>query len=303
MARALRSVALQSGVEKVRVIVVDDASPIPACDELRRLAAPFPFRIDIIEQPNGGPGAARNRALDVFATSADYIAFLDSDDEWSAEHLTRACTALDQGYDVFFADLMQLGATVTAFRRASKIDPDRFPKIGGADGLHAYTGDMFDQIMRGNVIGTPTVVFNRARFPLIRFREEYRSAGEDYLFWMELAKAGARFAFSSQCEAVCGAGVNVYAGSGWGTETHFLRLHSEIRYRKSVNRLFAITEVQKKAIAEEIRRLQEAMIRDLAHRVHHHKGIPWSLLGVHVMLDPALLSALPRVCAKILTRK
>lgn len=293
LARALRSVACQRGVENVRVVVVDDSSPIPAAGEIEQVGDGFPFPLEVITQANGGPGAARNRALDTLVSHVRYIAFLDSDDEWSEDHLARALLALSQGFDVYFADLLQLGSEVSAFRRAGRINPADHPMLVGTERLYAYRGDMLEQILFGNVIGTPTVVYDTSRFTILRFRPEFRNAGEDYLFYLDLTHKGAQFTFSSGCEAVCGAGVNVYSGAGWGTETHFLRLHNEMKYRKLVYQLFPLTASQRNRLDDQIRQLRQSMVRDLLHRLVYRKRVPWQWLKEHAALDPQTYLFLP----------
>ena len=130
------------------MIVVDDASPVPAADEMAALpAAAMPHPVQVIRQPNAGPGGARNAGLDALPADARYVAFLDSDDEWSEDHLARAVAALQAGYDFYFADHIQLGSDVGAFARAGRIDPERHPRIAPPhEGLHAFSGDLFDQI-------------------------------------------------------------------------------------------------------------------------------------------------------------
>jgi succinoglycan biosynthesis protein ExoW len=170
--KALVSVAAQEGCPlPLHVIVVDDASPIPAEGEVAAAALPSSITLRVIQQLNGGPGAARNTALDAAPENTQYIAFLDSDDEWSSDHLTRAVAALEQGFDFYFADLYQLGQTIGAFARAGRIHPEKHPTLSTSQcGLHAFQGDMFDQILRGNVVGTSTVVYSLNRFTTTRFR-------------------------------------------------------------------------------------------------------------------------------------
>ena len=303
LARALRSVACQRGVENVRVVVVDDSSPIPAAGEVEQVGEGFPFPLEVITQANGGPGAARNRALDALVGNMRYIAFLDSDDEWSEDHLTRALLALSQGFDVYFADLLQLGAEISAFRRAGRINPADHPMLAGTEDLYAYRGDMLEQILFGNVIGTPTVVYDMSRFPTLRFRPEFHNAGEDYLFWLDLTHTGAQFTFSSNCEVVCGAGVNVFSGAGWGTETHFLRLHNEMKYRKRVQQRFPLTASQRNRLDDQIRQLRQSMVRDLLHRLLHRKRVPWQWLKAHAALDPQTYLFLPWLAIRTVLRK
>ena len=45
----------------------------------------MPHSVQVIVQPNGGPGSARNTGLDSAPPDTRYIAFLDSDDEWTPD--------------------------------------------------------------------------------------------------------------------------------------------------------------------------------------------------------------------------
>jgi len=291
--KALASIAAQQPTSMpVHVIVVDDASPMPAQAEVAAAALPQAIGVKVILQPNGGPGAARNTGLDAVPSGTRYVAFLDSDDEWSPDHLARAVAALEDGYDFYFADLYQLNQSVGAFARAGRIHPDDHPRLPTLyDGLHAYKGDMFDQILRGNVVGTPTVVYRWDRFAALRFRIEFTTAGEDYLFWMSLVTQGARVAFSSQIETTCGKGVNVFAGSGWGTEGHLLRVHQEIRFRHAIRQSFTLDKTQRKHVSKDLQRLRLAFVRDILHRFRHGKGFADGLLAQHMKADPLTFGA------------
>ena len=293
LTRALRSIAAQSDTSSLRVVVVDDASPVPAAGEIAGLRGTFPCDLQLIEQPNAGPGGARNRGIEALAGDVRYIAFLDSDDEWSVAHLARARFALKRGYDVFFGDLLHPGAEATAWRRAKTIRPDEHPVIEGLPGLHGYDGDMFDQILFHNVIGTPTVVYDQRKFPSTRFRAEYQNAGEDYLFWIDLTRAGARFAFSSHREATCGYGVNVWVSAGWGTDMHFLRLQNHMKYYKSVLRSLPLSPAQRRKLRTSVAEMRLAMARDVLHRVSHGKPLRLDWLKAQAALDPRTILEFP----------
>jgi len=78
--RALQSVAAQT-LPPAEVIVVDDGSNDDTATQARAMHDTLkPSKLIVIEQPNQGAGAARNRAID--AASQKYLAFLDADDEW-----------------------------------------------------------------------------------------------------------------------------------------------------------------------------------------------------------------------------
>lgn len=293
--RALASIAAQINTSlPVEVIVVDDASPAPADAELAAMQWPQGMGARLIQRANGGPGAARNTGLDAVSPATQYLAFLDSDDEWMPQHLARAVAALDMGYDLFFADLVHIDQQTSAFIRGGRLNLAEHPPLTTPHArLHAYQGDLFDQTLRGNVIGTPTVVYRWPLFRSERFKVEFTSAGEDYLFWMTLARAGAQVAFSSEVGARCGRGVNVYSGSGWGTPGHLLRLHQEILFRKTVRQLFSLNAVQDQHIQSELNRLRLAFARDLLHRLRHRTRTPAKLLAAHAQADPMTFGRLP----------
>jgi succinoglycan biosynthesis protein ExoW len=301
--RALRSVSAQRDCPlPVHVLVIDDSSPVPAEQEMLALGD-VGVSVECIHRPNGGPGAARNTGLDNAPEQTRYVAFLDSDDEWSPDHLARAVAALRSGYDFYFADHLQLGAEVGAFRRAGRISPEKHPEIADIEGLHGYQGDMFDQILRGNVIGTSTVVFDYARFGRHRFKVEFTNAGEDYLFWIDLVLDGAQCAFSALTEAVYGRGVNVYAGSGWGNERHLLRVHNEIKFKKLLRRAYPLNESQRRSVDESLTALRRAFASDVLRRIRHRHSLPLNLLSAHLALDPLSYVMLPANAVRIFRQR
>lgn len=286
--KALASVFASDAIRNLTVVVIDDASPEPAQREITELGeARFP--VSIIRQPNAGPGGARNMGLENIPDDTDYVAFLDSDDIWFPQHLKNALLALNAGYDVYFSDHIQLGAETSAFRRAGKIDLSGHSTIAGENHLHAYSGDMFDQIITGNVIGTSTVVFDYKKFRHLRFRTDLTTAGEDYLFWLELALGNARFSFGSSPEVEYGKGVNVYAGSGWGTDGHARRIYHELRYRRTLKTIYRLNSRQRDFVGREIRRLRQAFVADCLHRLVHRKKVSWDLAASVVKSQPQVV--------------
>lgn len=300
--RALRSIERQRDVADLSVIVVDDQSPSSAEAEVARLGPSPRFPIAVVRQPNGGPAAARNRGLAAVPADTDYVAFLDSDDEWEAGHLANAVTALSAGHEFYFSDLFQLGQQVSGFARAGRITVANHPAIGDSAVLHSYVGDMFDQIITGNVIGTSTVVYDFRRFAASRFDEAFYSAGEDYLFWISCAHAGARFCFSSDVEARYGAGVNVYSGSGWGTDGFMRRVQNEMRYRKRLLQ-FELDPGQRRFVEDKIATLRFEFADDVVHRLSHRKPLRISLLREQWKLDPQTLMRLPINAGQIIAMR
>lgn len=286
LAKALASIEQQITNHPVHVVVIDDASPISAEFDISDKNYQN-FTLEVIRQSNGGPASARNTGINKCPEQTQYIAFLDSDDEWSTDHLLRATTALSLGYDFYFTDHYQLNSNIGAFSRAGRINPNEHPLLtSNLENLHEYKGDLLDQIIRGNIIGTSTVVYDFKKFPKNRFRTEFTNAGEDYLFWMEIVHSGAKAAFSNQCEATYGSGVNIYAGTGWGSDGNLLRIHNEIKYKKLTCELFKLNQLQKNHIKLNISNLRESFSKELFHRIFHNKKISYSLLKKHLQVDP-----------------
>jgi hypothetical protein len=83
------------------VVVVDDGST----DGTPEMLKSFGGALRSFRQPQSGSAAARNRG--VAETSADWIAFLDSDDRWEPDHLERianAVRATNGSADIYFDD-------------------------------------------------------------------------------------------------------------------------------------------------------------------------------------------------------
>lgn len=304
LSKALHSIAAQKGTTlPIHVLVIDDASPVPAQSEIENLG-PLTFSLQVVVQPNGGPGAARNKALDLMPADTRYVAFLDSDDEWTPDHLARAQAALEAGHDFYFADHFQLGQSVGAFARAGRLNLQDHPALAlGVAGLHSYGGDMLDQVIRGNLIGTSTVVYRWAAFAKQRFRPEYTNAGEDYIFWMEIAHQGARIAFSTECEARYGRGVNIYSGTAWGSKQHLLRVHNEMRYRKFTAQRFPVTDAQRAHLQNAVRALRQEFVQDILHLLKHREIPPMRLVAQHLCMDPLTGIQLPFIAGRLLKER
>lgn len=99
--RAIES-ALAQKLAPSEIIVVDDGS----VDSTRTVAESYGQMVRYVHQGNGGVAAARNRG--VREAKCDWIAFLDSDDYWVPDHLSRmarAISATQGAAALYFADL------------------------------------------------------------------------------------------------------------------------------------------------------------------------------------------------------
>ncbi|HWP47773.1 MAG TPA: glycosyltransferase family A protein [Candidatus Limnocylindrales bacterium] len=104
LSEAIKSVLAQT-YRPIEIIVVDDGST----DESARVAQQFPVRYCF--QLHQGPGAARNHGVE--QARGEFLAFLDADDVWMPEKLTRQMTTLAARpeLDAVFGQFEQFSST------------------------------------------------------------------------------------------------------------------------------------------------------------------------------------------------
>jgi succinoglycan biosynthesis protein ExoW len=282
---------------RVDVIIIDDGSPLPAKDE-RLDGMPEHIAIRIIEQANGGVGAARNAGISAADPATAYLAFLDSDDEWGPLHLVSAIEQLDSDADFYFdnniIDEGRDAFSYSAFMQAKygKIDPGR-PFIGIIDGQEG-----FNAILHECLPHTSQVVYNFQRHASVRFETDMRRAGEDQIFWLTLAHRSKRIAYSTAINGRRGVGISIYRESlAWDSLHGLSRVADEILMRTTIRRKFDLTADQKRLLQQDAQRvcdhfaflavrnarkqprqLSEAILRLTRHSPSFWRMIPGSLL-------------------------
>lgn len=253
LTRALDGIAAQELPPEtaLRVYIVDDGSPYPAEEELASSKAAERLDIVLDRQPNGGPGAARNRGLDLaaFAGDADYVAFLDSDDIWKPRHIADALAALERGYDFYCCDNARPGSFdlfsehvpvlngggAALVDRSVLLDPDG-PVRGFAP------GELNDEVVIEYISHTSTIVVRAETVRDVRFDPDLRNACEDRMFWMTVALSGARIAVSWRCNVECGKGFNLFFDAfDWDSHGTIERLGCQLLFAHKLMRHDAMT--------------------------------------------------------------
>ncbi|MEN6553319.1 MAG: glycosyltransferase [Methanobacterium sp.] len=170
--RAIKSVLNQT-YHDIEIIIVDDSST----DNTEEIIKSFKdvnlkyIRHDI----NKGASAARNTGIK--ASKGEYIAFQDSDDEWFPDKL-------EQQMEVFADVYPEVGVVYSGFYR---IEADKKIYLP-SDRLPQKEGNIHNELLKGNFVGTPTVLMKKECFKNKRYFDENLPALEDWELWIELSK-------------------------------------------------------------------------------------------------------------------
>ncbi len=187
--RALESIRAQT-LGDYEVLVTNDGSIDDTAAVLADYARRHPsFPLAVFNQPNGGIGAARNRAMR--EAQGDWLAFLDADDSWMPEKLERVAWHIirQPSLDVIYHG----GLMIWPDGRASRMRRRQLRQ------------PFYEDLLLGTNPLSPsaTVVRKERALSLGGFWERRMATGpdddmhgsEDLEFWLRLARAGAGFGY------------------------------------------------------------------------------------------------------------
>jgi succinoglycan biosynthesis protein ExoW len=276
--RAVTSILRQKLPEDlcVDIIVIDDGSPLPAETDLTGLDVSSPFELKLIRKENGGVSSARNAGLDQVSDDAFIIAFLDSDDYWTEDHLSTATKAFSLGADFFFCDSKREDDLQSSFAQKDfSAFIARRGKVAEQALFELDQASFYDQSLRGRMFLTPAVAYRRAIKPAHRFDESLRFAGEDCLYFFELVAASGRIFCSTGLHVICGKGVNIHAGKfGWDNPAN-LSLHmAHLLAFKRCKEILPLSPKQKVFITKRIHRVR-ALLAFLSIRLFLKRRRVW----------------------------
>ncbi|HTA74114.1 MAG TPA: glycosyltransferase [Gemmatimonadaceae bacterium] len=191
LGRAVES-ALAQTVAPLEILIVDDGSTDNTTDLCGAWGAPVRY----IKTPNGGVAKARN--VGMAEARGEWVALLDSDDEWEPDKLAAQCAALDaasearwcitgctlidgdgqpragrQGYEAAFPVFSEVKDTAAEYfgRALKSIGPD------------TYAGDLYATLFRGNVVLPSSAMIHRSVFEKCgMFDPQFRYAEETQFF-------------------------------------------------------------------------------------------------------------------------
>lgn len=180
--RAVESATLQSALP-FEVIVVDDGS-MPAIEDSTFSKCPKDVPVRIIRNPIAlGASAARN--IGILAARADWIAFLDDDDEFMPEKVASLTTAISQSQDT---DVFYHPCVINMINE--RLEYRTRP------GRQADSKLLYQSLLVKNIIGgTPMVAAKKTALISVGLFDEKLKALEDYDLWLRMAKSGHQFKF------------------------------------------------------------------------------------------------------------
>jgi len=189
--RALDSVIAQT-LDDFEIVLIDDGSTDNTEAVAHRYTERLGDRFRCIRQENAGSSAARNRGID--AARGQFIAFLDSDDEYLPTKLERQLALFDLRADLGFVygDFAYIDGN--GVRHPSVFDTKgpvarEVPCETVAPGLCVCTGGLFDYLIREYFIATIVGMVRREVLAdSIRFPRGL-SYAEEWLFYLKVAKA------------------------------------------------------------------------------------------------------------------
>jgi glycosyltransferase involved in cell wall biosynthesis len=169
---AITSVLRQT-FQDLEIIVVDDASE----DNTLNVVNGFgDKRIrSVHHEIRKGEAAARNSGI--MNSNAEYIAFLDDDDEWLPEKLQLQVDLLEKSPP-------EVGVVYAGF---TTIDRKTGRILG--EGIPSKRGDIYKDMVVGNVVGTPsTVLLRRQCFEQVGSFDKKIAYNIDYDMWIRISK-------------------------------------------------------------------------------------------------------------------
>jgi len=168
LSRALQSVFCQT-FKDFEIIVIDDGS----VDNTQEILGPFKDKIKYIYQMNSGVSAARNRGIK--ESLGQYMAFLDSDDEWIAEKLSIQVPILDKD-----------GTIGIVYSKATMVNEKN--ERCGIKPSHDIGKDFRELVELGGDLPTSTVMTRRECFDKAGLFDESFSILEDFDMWIRIAR-------------------------------------------------------------------------------------------------------------------
>jgi len=166
LSRAISSVFSQT-LKPFEIIIVDDGSTDGTKEWLSKM---YP-KIQTINQSNSGVSMARNVGIKI--AKGDWIALLDSDDEWLTKKLEKQVTSLKENPDLLFCHTNEIwirnGVRINQSRKHQK-----------------YGGHIFEKCLDICRISPSSALFKKSILDDLGGFDEKLPVCEDYDLWIRI---------------------------------------------------------------------------------------------------------------------
>ncbi len=194
--RALNSVLTQTYKADYQIIVINDGSTDSSLNIINRYVQEHPeMDITVIDKPNGGVSSARNAGFR--KATGEWIALLDSDDEWLPEKM-----AIQMGILNTHSEIDLIGSNIVGqqtrilWRLKNKLSPIKIWELFIK--WHPWT---------------PSIVFRNTILQEVGFYNEAMRYGEDGEFLLRICSKKNCW-FTPEQLVFCGNGKPVFGHSG-----------------------------------------------------------------------------------------
>lgn len=191
--RALDSVLKQSCTD-YEVIVVDDCSK----DNTVKAVYEYPNVQCHVLQSNQGACAARNKGINL--AEGEYVAFLDSDDEWTEDHLLDIRTAIE-------AEHRQIVCTGGKIVKTAGEPKELYPDTDGGD---IYHKELFGDVL----MPTSCVAVSKKALKEVQGFDIHLPARQDYDLWLRITEKY-QLSVVKKCSAVIYWDNHLHIGSSY----------------------------------------------------------------------------------------
>ncbi len=213
--RALDSVIAQT-FHPLEIIVVDDGST----DDTQSLIEQFYPRVNYLYQPNQGVSKARNKG--VGHSRYDWLAFLDSDDEWLPLKIEKQMTALRQQPEHRFCHTDEIW-----IRDGKRVNPmSKHAKSGGF---------IFEDCLPLCSISPSSALIRRDLFEQTGGFDEQLPACEDYDLWLRICVANPVLFLNQPLLRKYGGHADQLSRKHWGMDRFRVKALEKILHSGTLN--------------------------------------------------------------------
>lgn len=168
--QTLQSVFAQSYVP-FEIIIIDDGSQDSTPEVLKNFAQTAAFPFHILTTPGVGVSAARNAGIK--KAQGDFIALLDSDDQWHPKKLEKQLACLEAHADAALCHSEEIW-----IRRGKRVNACKHHEKSG--------GWIFEKCLTRCVISPSASVIRREVFSQLGLFDESLPVCEDYDLWLRI---------------------------------------------------------------------------------------------------------------------